>query len=44
MAKEDYRGAAQIAHGSLQRVEGIRKEIQDAIDRKAGKMPASTGM
>jgi paraquat-inducible protein B len=44
MAKEDYRGAAQLARGSLQRVEGIRKEIQDAIDRKAGKMPASTGM
>ncbi len=39
MAKEDYRGAAQLARGSMQRVEGIRKEIQDAIDRKAGKKP-----
>jgi hypothetical protein len=44
MGREDYRGAGQLARGSLQRVEAIRKEIQDAIDRKAGKMPASSGM
>jgi hypothetical protein len=38
--KQDYRGAAQMARGSMQRLEGINKEIQDAIDRKMGKKPA----